>query len=88
MRSNTGLISRFNKFITFEDYSEQQLLEILTSYGGTGRDVSFEDTAVKKLGLYLASMNEQERRDFGNARGVRNVFERMIVESGEPDRAS
>ena len=24
-------------------------------------------------------MNEQERRDFGNARGVRNVFERMIV---------
>lgn len=78
LRSNTGLISRFNKFITFEDYSEQQLLEILTVMVEQAGMV-VEDTAVKKLGLYLASMNEQERRDFGNARGVRNVFERMIV---------
>lgn len=78
LRSNTGLISRFNKFITFEDYSEQQLLEILTVMAERAGMV-VEDTAVKKLGLYLASMNEQERRDFGNARGVRNVFERMIV---------
>ena len=78
LRSNTGLISRFNKFITFEDYSEQQLLEILTVMAEQAGMV-VEDTAVKKLGLYLASMNEQERRDFGNARGVRNVFERMIV---------
>lgn len=78
LRSNTGLISRFNKFITFEDYSEQQLLEILTVMAEQAGMV-VEDTAVKKLGLYLASMNEQERRDFGNARGVRNAFERMIV---------
>lgn len=78
LRSNTGLISRFNKFITFEDYSEQQLLEILTVMAEQAGMV-VEDTAVKKLGLYLASMNEQERRDFGNARGVRNVFERMIA---------
>lgn len=78
LRSNTGLISRFNKFITFEDYSEQQLLEILTVMAEQAGMV-VEDTAVKKLGLYLASMNEQERRNFGNARGVRNVFERMIV---------
>lgn len=78
LRSNTGLISRFNKFITFEDYSEQQLLEILTVMAEQAGMV-VEDTAVKKLGLYLASMNEQERRDFGNARGVRNIFERMIV---------
>ena len=78
LRSNTGLISRFNKFITFEDYSEQQLLEILTVMAEQAGMV-VEDTAVKKLGLYLASMKEQERRDFGNARGVRNVFERMIV---------
>ena len=78
LRSNAGLISRFNKFITFEDYSEQQLLEILTVMAEQAGMV-VEDTAVKKLGLYLASMNEQERRDFGNARGVRNVFERMIV---------
>lgn len=78
LRSNTGLISRFNKFITFEDYSEQQLLEILTVMAEQAGMV-VEETAVKKLGLYLASMNEQERWDFGNARGVRNVFERMIV---------
>lgn len=78
LRSNTGLISRFNKFITFEDYSEQQLLEILTVMAGQAGMI-VEETAVKKLGLYLASMNEQERRDFGNARGVRNVFEKMIV---------
>lgn len=78
LRSNTGLISRFNKFISFEDYSRQQLLDILNVMAGkTG--MSVEDAAVKKLDLRLAAMDAQERKDFGNARGVRNIFEKMIV---------
>ncbi len=47
-----------------------------------------EDTAVKKLGLYLASMNEQERRDFGNAPWCPQCIREDDRESGEPDRAS
>lgn len=78
LRSNTGLISRFNKFISFEDYSQQQLLDILKVMAGKA-GMSVEDAAVKKLGLRLAAMDEQERKDFGNARGVRNIFEKMIV---------
>lgn len=78
LRSNTGLISRFNKFIAFEDYTQAQLLEILKVMAGQA-GMTVEDNALKRVGLRLAAMNEQEKQDFGNARGVRNLFEKMIV---------
>ena len=78
LRSNTGLISRFNKFISFEDYTQAQLLEILKVMAGQA-GMTVEENALKRIGLRLAAMNEQERQDFGNARGVRNLFEKMIV---------
>ena len=34
---------------------------------------------VRKKQMKYLYMNEQERQDFGNARGVRNLFEKMIV---------
>lgn len=78
LRSNTGLISRFNKFIAFEDYTQAQLLEILKVMAGQA-GMTVEENALKRIGLRLAAMNDQERQDFGNARGVRNLFEKMIV---------
>ncbi|MCI7061873.1 MAG: AAA family ATPase [Lachnospiraceae bacterium] len=78
LRSNTGLISRFNKFIAFEDYTDRQLLDILCVMAA---DAGFavEQGALDRLAVGMSAMTPQERKDFGNARGVRNIFEKMIV---------
>lgn len=32
-----------------------------------------------RLAVRMSAMTSQERKDFGNARGVRNIFEKMVV---------
>lgn len=78
LKSNTGLISRFNKFIAFDDYSQQQLLDILEVMVGKA-GLTIEKEAVEKVGDRLAAMSGDEKTDFGNARGVRNIFEKMVM---------
>lgn len=78
LRSNTGLISRFNKFIAFQDYTQEQLLEILQVMVQQA-ELQIEPEAVEQIGEKLASMGKQEKTDFGNARGVRNIFEKMVM---------
>jgi len=77
LKANTGLYSRFNKFITFEDYTKDELLAILESMAA---DAGFcmTDGAKEKVGRMLAAMDETACREFGNARGIRNLFERLV----------
>lgn len=93
LKSNSGLISRFNKFIAFNDYSEKQLLDILEVMVGKA-GLTIEEGAVQEVGKKLMEMTEEEKRDFGNARGVRNLFERMVMNQanrlvmmGDPDKS-
>lgn len=93
LKSNTGLISRFNKFIAFDDYSEKQLLDILEVMVGKA-GLMIEKGAVREVGKKLEAMTEEEKKDFGNARGVRNLFERMVMNQAnrlvmldEPDKS-
>lgn len=79
LSANTGLVSRFNKFIEFKDYSEEELLCILESMAKQHGFV-IEGTAKEKVASYLVSMSSQERIVFGNARGIRNLFERLVVQ--------
>ena len=91
LKSNTGLVSRFNKYIAFDDYSNEQLLAILEMMAKKAA-MTLEDGAIKRVRIYLKQMSAQERKDFGNARGIRNVFEkivtnqanRLIMESDNP----
>ncbi len=78
LKSNTGLISRFNKFIEFEDYSNEELLEILIKMAGKSA-MTFREDAIENLKEMLAGMDAEKRKDFGNARGIRNVFERIVT---------
>lgn len=77
LKANTGLYSRFNKFITFHDYSEEELLKIMDSMS---QEVGFcmTDHARQKVADLLAAMTPQQKKDFGNARGIRNLFERIV----------
>lgn len=78
LKSNSGLVSRFNKFIEFKDYTDMELLDILDSMAEKA-GFHLEQGAREQIGGQLASMTEQKRREFGNARGMRNVFEKIVV---------
>ncbi|MCA1789804.1 MAG: AAA family ATPase [Thioalkalivibrio sp.] len=77
LESNPGLQSRFNKYIQFEDYSISNLAEIFCKVAdGAGYEVS--EPGLDAFRSYLAGLSTAEFADFGNGRGVRNVFERSV----------
>ena len=77
IRSNPGLESRFNRFLHFDDYTPQEMLEIFRMQCRKGCYELDEDAAgaVQEL---IARENT-DPVSFGNARGVRNLFERVLV---------
>lgn len=78
LKCNTGLVSRFNKFINFPDYSDQELLEILDVMASDA-GLSIEQDARVAVGDRLGEMDAGQKEDFGNARGIRNMFERIVI---------
>lgn len=77
IHSNPGLESRFNRFLHFEDYSPEELLAIFKTRCEKGC-YELEEEAE---GLARDFLREENRdpASFGNARGVRNVFERILI---------
>lgn len=78
LKSNTGLISRFNKFIDFPDYSRNELVSIMNVMAKKA-GLEIEEEAQQKVLFMLEHKKEEEWKDFGNARGIRNLFERFIM---------
>jgi len=79
LTSNPGLISRFNKYIDFPDYTDDELMAILAMNAKKqGYVVSDEANAVVRE--MLTKMSLGERLDFGNARGMRNTLEKLVQE--------
>ncbi len=78
LKSNTGLVSRFNRFITFPDYSDDELCEIMKGMAQKNGFVIGEEL-LADLKSHLGGMSAAEKKEFGNARGIRNLFEAMIV---------
>ena len=75
--SNPGLRSRFNRYIHFPDYSVSELYEIFLSFAQSNM-FSLTDEAKSQLRLLLAKVVNEKPKDFGNARYVRNLFEKTM----------
>ncbi len=76
--SNPGLKSRFNKYLFFEDYNGQQLLEIFL--GRVKRnDYRLTEDAQGAVKEHLEELYEDRGDNFGNARDVRNLFEKIVA---------
>ncbi len=80
--SNPGLKSRFNKYLHFEDYDGEQLYEIFL--GRVKRsDYKLSEEAGEAARRYLARLYETRDDNFGNARDVRNLFERIVANQAD-----
>lgn len=78
LKSNTGLVSRFNKFIDFPNYSDEELLNILDVMAENA-GLSIEEKAREAVGEWLETMDAAAKEEFGNARGIRNLFEKIVM---------
>lgn len=75
INSNPGLKSRFNRYFYFNDYSPSDLTEIYIRLANkSGYVISNESHAV--IGQLFDTLYSNKDDQFGNARLVRNVFEK------------
>lgn len=77
--SNPGLQSRFNRYIDFPDYSASELADIFMMYLRKNQ-YNITPAAEELLKEKLDYAVEHKDRNFGNARYVRNMFEKSIQE--------
>lgn len=78
IHSNPGLESRFNRYLHFDDYTIDEMCAILDMRLEKGQYV-MDDAAKKAVRDYIEESNTSSIA-FGNARGVRNIFEKLLVE--------
>lgn len=77
IRSNPGLESRFNRFLHFPDYTIDEMLAIFDLRCRQNSYILAEDA--KLLLRDLLKLLGMDVKGFGNARGVRNLFERAVT---------
>lgn len=78
LASNPGLRSRFNKFITFPDYTPEELYGIFEGFCEKG-GFTLTNAAAKEVRQHFTRIYEERDETFANGREVRNFFERMLV---------
>ena len=78
IHSNPGLESRFNRFLHFEDYSMDEMLEIFKMQCKKGC-YELQPEAEEAVRAFIRQENDGGI-SFGNARGVRNLFEKILVQ--------
>jgi stage V sporulation protein K len=74
--SNQGLKSRFQNTISFADYKTSELLDIFKVIAG-GYKITLTDDVLKAIETYFDEV--KPAGDMGNARYVRNLFEKMYL---------
>jgi TPR repeat protein/SpoVK/Ycf46/Vps4 family AAA+-type ATPase len=77
IQSNPGLGSRFNRYLHFADYTPTELLQILLNFCASHSYALNESAHPGLLKIFARDIQAQRER-FGNARYVRNLFEKTI----------
>ncbi len=79
IHSNPGLESRFNRYLHFADYSTDERVDIFKFQCKKG-SYTLGDGAEKEIREFIDEANDAGGITFGNARGVRNLFEQILTE--------
>lgn len=82
LESNSGLSSRFTRFISYPDYTGEELVEILRRIAARE---SFEvpEEVTQIAHDHLMKKREELGNRFGNAREVRNLWEKMLMRQAQ-----
>ncbi|HRS19117.1 MAG TPA: AAA family ATPase [Bacteroidales bacterium] len=75
--SNPGLQSRFNRYITFSDYSAIELLQIFDVFCSK-HGININKDAHNLLADFFSLAWQNKTKNFGNGRFVRNVYESLL----------
>lgn len=73
---NPGLRSRFNKYIQFDNYSADEMLEIFRRLCEKMQYILSAEAEESALEYFAKN---QDDPTFGNARGVRNFFDKVVT---------
>lgn len=77
-KSNPGLLSRFNKFIYFDDYSDSELFDIINLMCKQN-DYSCSAEAEVRIKSIFKEKTESKNDQFANGRFARNMFEDLMM---------
>jgi stage V sporulation protein K len=77
--SNPGLRSRFNRFIHFDDYTPDELFQIMERMCGE-HGYRLQPSAAEFIQWLLLRMHEKRGENFANGRDVRNIFEQALAQ--------
>lgn len=77
INSNPGLQSRFNRYIDFPDYDAEELLEIYKR-NLRKHKYTLSSDAESYISAFLVNAVANKNKNFGNARFVRNLFEKTL----------
>jgi SpoVK/Ycf46/Vps4 family AAA+-type ATPase len=76
--SNPGLKSRFNTFIQFDDYNENELDDIMKSICNEN-DYALSESAFDKVKEIISYDVKHKDGEFANGRLVRNLYEDLVM---------
>ena len=79
IHSNPGLESRFNRYLHFEDYTTDEMVGIFKLQCKKGC-YQLAEGAEEEIRDFIDDENDAGGITFGNARGVRNLFEQILTE--------
>lgn len=77
INSNPGLRSRFNRYIHFDDYTAEELFKIFL-LNAEKNEYTLADDVKEFLLKKLEEVVANKPKDFGNARYIRNLFEKTV----------
>lgn len=80
--TNPGLESRFNRYIHFEDYTEQELMSIFV-FNLKKSQYKITKEAYDYVFEVISDKVRHKDNRFGNARYVRNIFEKMVQKQAD-----
>jgi SpoVK/Ycf46/Vps4 family AAA+-type ATPase len=75
LSTNSGLDSRFKNKIHFDDYTAEEMAKIFSFYAADEAFTLAEDTKDPIIALFRG-VEQRKTKNFGNARTVREVFEK------------
>lgn len=81
LNNNPGFQSRINYRLNFEDYNTSELIAIFDRYVAQ-ENYTLDEGAITEKETVIHLLSDKRSDNFGNARSIRNVFEKVKLNQG------